>query len=216
MDALLLSWICEWFKKSMCSDWENLAAERKLPWSCWRGLLLVGLNPPRPVLADPGMLTGAELPSRPDEASPTDIEFVTVGDSDSRSLSRPDKFNGSSKLNSSKALPSNRAPVTHRIETQGQHNSPTTLPTVSLPEPKNDGWLIPPNGNRNDCFNFSLSNTSETRTHSIIYYSLEPDNLPKLGSFSIANNLLFNSTPNGKCLLNGNDLCANCEPGALL
>lgn len=79
----------------MLSDCENLAAERKLFCSCCRGLLLEGLNPPRPVLGAPGMLTGAELPNKPADASPTDIEFDTVGDSLSSSLSSPERFRSS-------------------------------------------------------------------------------------------------------------------------
>lgn len=71
------------------------------------GLLLVGLNPPRPGLDELGMLTGAELPSKPaDDAKPTEMEFETVGESASNSLSRaPVKFKESSRFSSSKALP---------------------------------------------------------------------------------------------------------------
>lgn len=80
----------------MLSDCENLPYRS--------GLLFVGLNA-NPVLCAPGMLTGAELPNKPLEAKPTDIEFETVGDSASKSRSNDDKFNGLSKCSSSKALP---------------------------------------------------------------------------------------------------------------
>lgn len=85
------------------SDCENLAAERN---GCM-GLLLVGLKPLRPDLVELGMFTGAELPNNPaEEANPTDMEFETVGESVSRSLSRaPDSVKESSKFNSSNALP---------------------------------------------------------------------------------------------------------------
>lgn len=55
------------------------------------------------------MFTGAELPNNPaEDANPTDIEFETVGESVSKSLSRaPERFRESSKFNSSKALPEN-------------------------------------------------------------------------------------------------------------
>lgn len=88
----------------MLSDCENLAADKKLFCSCCKGLLFEGLNPPRAVRAAPGMFTGAELPNRPAEASPTDIEFETVGDSVSNSLSSAERFR-SSKWNSSNAFP---------------------------------------------------------------------------------------------------------------
>lgn len=100
-EALLLNWICEWLRKSI-SDWENRAADKK---GCI-GLLLVGLNPPRPGLDEFGMLTGAELPNRPEDAKPTEIEFETVGEPASNSLSSaPVRFKESSRLSSSKALP---------------------------------------------------------------------------------------------------------------
>lgn len=51
------------------------------------------------------MFTGAELPNKPEEAKPTDIEFETVGDSASKSRSKDDKFKGSSIFRSSSAFP---------------------------------------------------------------------------------------------------------------
>lgn len=40
--------------------------------------------------------------------------------------------------------------------------------------------------------------------------------IPKVGSFSIANNLLVNSKPIVACLWKGIGLCVNWDPGALL
>lgn len=62
-----------------------------------------GLKPPRVVRGAPGILTGVELPNKPADAKPTDIEFDTVGDSVSSSRSNV-KFR-SSKCSSSNALP---------------------------------------------------------------------------------------------------------------
>lgn len=56
----------------------------------------------------PGMLTGAELPSRPELARPADIELLPnepiVGEFVSLWIEST-KFNGSSKCNSSNAFP---------------------------------------------------------------------------------------------------------------
>lgn len=103
--GLLLNCICEWFKKeSILSDCENLAEDRKLLCNCWSGLLFDGLKPLNVGLVAPGMFTGVELPNKPADASPTEIEFVTVGDSTSNSLSSDVKVK-SSRFSSSKALP---------------------------------------------------------------------------------------------------------------
>lgn len=66
--------------------------------------MFVGLNAPKLFLA-PGMLTGAELQRSPDDAKPTEMEFDTVGDSVSKSLSNEVKFSVSSNRSSSRAVP---------------------------------------------------------------------------------------------------------------
>lgn len=110
---------------SMGSGCENRAADRKFDWRCCSGLLVVGENVPRPVLVEPGMFTGAELPSRPDDASPTDIELLTLGESDSKSRSNvAARFKVSSKCKSSNALPENN---NNNINTKRLHNLNDTI-----------------------------------------------------------------------------------------
>lgn len=101
---------------SIGSGWEKRAAERKLDCRCWSGLFVVGEKEPRPARAEPGMLTGAELPSRPEEANPTDIELLTVGEPVSSSRSRDAAIlKGSSKCKSSRAFPEIKNSFTYVI-----------------------------------------------------------------------------------------------------
>lgn len=86
------------------SGCENREAFKKFEGKCCSGLLVFGENVPRPERVQPGILTGAELPNTPDDASPTDIELLTFCESDSKSLSKPDKFNVSSRCKSSKVF----------------------------------------------------------------------------------------------------------------
>lgn len=88
----------------MESWWENLDPVRKPACNCWSGLDVDGEKLVRTERsAMPGILTGAELPSRPELARPADIE-LPIGEFVSLWIEST-KFNGSSKCNSSNAFP---------------------------------------------------------------------------------------------------------------
>lgn len=89
----------------MESWWENLDPVRKLDvCNCCNGLDVDGEKFVRTERsAIPGMLTGAELPSRPELARPADIE-LPIGEFVSLWIDST-KFNGSSRCSSSNAFP---------------------------------------------------------------------------------------------------------------
>lgn len=93
------------FTDSIESWWENLDPVRKpVECRCWSGLDVDGekfVRTERSFI--PGILTGAELPNSPELARPADIELL-IGELVSLWIDST-KFKGSSKCNSSNALP---------------------------------------------------------------------------------------------------------------